>query len=57
MVFATIGMKLSVFRSHQDDLLHFFAQVDNLIFCTDIDGLLTALDCEHDPLEWHLFID
>ena len=45
------GTKISVFRSRQTDLAQFFAQVENLCFCTDVDGLLTALGYEHDPQE------
>ena len=49
--------KFFVFRSRQTDLTQFFAQDENLCFCTDVDGLLTALGYEHDPQEWRLFID
>jgi len=45
------GSKMSVFRSRQTDLTQFFAQYENLCFCTDVDGLLTALGYEHDPQE------
>lgn len=51
------GTKISVFRSRQADLVQFFAQEENLCFCTEVDGLLTALGYEHDPQEWRLFID
>ena len=51
------GTKISFFRSRQDDLTELFAQADNLVFCTDIDGLFTSLGCEYDPQEWRLFID
>lgn len=50
-------MKIIAFQSCQDDLTNFLAQVDKLIFFTDIDGLLTALACEHDLLEQRLFFD
>ncbi|XP_076307323.1 uncharacterized protein LOC143223336 isoform X2 [Tachypleus tridentatus] len=48
---------ISVFRSRQDDITKFFAQVDSLCFCVDIEGLFSALGCNYDPREWRLFID
>ncbi|MGR0202203.1 hypothetical protein, partial [Klebsiella pneumoniae] len=35
----------------------FFSTKDNLIFCSDIDGLINELGYNHNPKEWRLFID
>lgn len=51
------GTKISVFRRRQDDITKFFAQVDSLCFCIDIEGLFSSLGCDYDPQEWRLFID
>ena len=50
-------VKISVFRCRHEEFTKFFTQVDSLIFCSDIDGLLSVLGIEHDPREWRLFID
>ncbi|XP_076365233.1 uncharacterized protein LOC143254256 [Tachypleus tridentatus] len=51
------GTKISVFRSRQDDITKFFAQVDSLCFRVEIEGLFFALGCDYDPQECRLFID
>ena len=51
------GTNISCFRNRQDDIIKFFAKVDSLCFCVDVDGLFSALGCDHDPQEWRLFID
>ena len=35
----------------------FFITEDDLVFCYDVDGLMSALGIKHDPQEWRLFID
>jgi len=35
----------------------FFGKEDDLVFCYDVDSLMTALGIKHDPQEWRIFID
>jgi hypothetical protein len=51
------NVNVSVFRSHQKRLAQFFKKEDNLVACNDDDGLITALNINHKPEEWRLFID
>lgn len=51
------GTKISVFRKRHEDLTRFFKKIDSLTFCIDIDGLLSAFGCKHNPSEWRLFVD
>jgi hypothetical protein len=34
-----------------------FKKEVNLVACNDVDGLMTALNINHKPEEWRLFID
>ncbi|QQP34854.1 Uncharacterized protein FKW44_022893 [Caligus rogercresseyi] len=38
-------------------MAEFFEMEDKMTFCSDINGLLKELGCDHDPADWHLFID
>lgn len=49
-------MKVSVFLTRQEDMRTFFAEVDSLCFCTDIDRWFLPLVCQHDPQQLSLFI-
>lgn len=51
------GTRISVFRNRDKELTQFFKQSNSLTFCSDIDGLLSAFGCHHNPSEWRLFID
>ena len=46
-----------MYRKRQEDLVHFFKMERDLVACTDIDGLMQALNINHNPLECRLFID
>ena len=46
------GTKISVFRSRHEDLTKYFNQAGSLTFCSNINGLFSALGCDHDPTEW-----
>lgn len=50
-------VKVSVYRSRQKDLLPYFKHDNNLVACCDVNGLMTALNVEHKPQNWRLFID
>jgi UDP-N-acetylglucosamine transferase subunit ALG13 len=51
------NVKVSAFRSHQKRLAQFFKKAGNLVASNDVDGLMTALNINHKPEEWRLFID
>ena len=50
-------VRISLFRDRQKDLVQFFIIEGDLVYCTDIDGLIVALRITHDPDEWRLYID
>lgn len=52
------GTKITFYRTREKDLLPFFTQEDNLVFCQNVRGLLekTGLP-EYVPDDWRLFID
>jgi hypothetical protein len=35
----------------------FFSQKNDIVFCNDVCFVIEALGHQHDPSEWHLFID
>ena len=49
--------KISLFRARHRDMAEFFEMEDKMTFCSDINGLLKELGCDHDPADWRLFID
>jgi hypothetical protein len=52
------GVKFSWYRSHEKEFRKYYAQEDQLVFCTDIRNLLHQLgEKECDPSNWCLFID
>jgi len=52
------GVKFSWYRNREKEFRKYFAQEDQLVFCTDIRNLLHQLEeGEYDPSNWRLFID
>ena len=49
--------RISFFCDCQKDLVQFFLMEGDLVYCSDIDGLMAVLRVTHDPGEWRLFID
>ena len=49
--------KISLFRARHRDMAEFFEMEDKMTFCSDINGLLKELGCDHHPTDWRLFID
>ena len=43
------NVRISSFRSRHQQLVHFFRQKDDLVFCYNVDGLMNALGIKHDP--------
>ena len=55
-----MGMDATVtfYRKREEDLLKFFENQCNFVYCCNIPGLVTAMGAScYDPTEWHLFID
>ena len=55
-----LGMDATVtfYRKREENLLKFFENKCNFVYCCDIPGLVTALGATcYDPTEWRLFID
>lgn len=51
------GVKVSQYRNRQKDLTAFFTMHENLVACSDINGLMAALNIDYKTEEWRLFID
>nr|CAI5820804.1 unnamed protein product [Callosobruchus analis] len=52
------GTKITFYRTREKDLLPFFSQEDNLVFCHEIRGLMKEMGLSaYIPDEWRLFID
>nr|CAI5835337.1 unnamed protein product [Callosobruchus analis] len=52
------GTKITFYRTREKDLLPFFSQEDNLVFCHEIRGLMKEMVLSaYIPDEWRLFID
>ena len=52
-------VKISYYRTREEEFLEFFSDNDHCSFCVNIEDLLTKLGFEeaYDPDEWRLFID
>ena len=48
---------MSVYRKRHEDLVNFFKMERSLVACTDIDGLMQAVNINHNPLDQRLYID
>jgi hypothetical protein len=46
------NVRISSFRSRQEQLVPFFRKEDDLVCFYDVDGLMNALRIKHDPQEW-----
>ena len=42
---------------HREEFKDFFSQEDGVLFCNDVCSIMEVLDHEHNPNQWHLFID
>jgi hypothetical protein len=51
------NVTVSAFRARQKGLVPFFKMEGSLVTCNDVDGLMGALNINHNPEEWRLFID
>jgi hypothetical protein len=56
--FLSPGTKITFYREREKDLLQFFTEETTLVFCNDVEGLLTKMGLpKYTPNEWRLFID
>lgn len=51
------GVKITTYRKRHISLATFYSKEDELVFCNNIDGLMSALGHKHLSKEWRLFID
>jgi len=51
------GTTISSFRNRNENLARYYASAENICCCKNVDGLMTELGCEHNPVHWRLFID
>lgn len=51
------GTSFAWYRNREKDYIPFFAEDDELTYCTDIHGLMAKLGLLYDPSQWRLFID
>ena len=51
------GTKFSWYRTRDQEFVPFFAQEGDLVFCSNISGVMAAFGIEYVPKEWRLFID
>ena len=50
--------RITFYRTREKDFLQFFSQGDNLVFCSNIKGLLEKMGLpKYSPDDWRLFID
>ena len=51
------GVNVYGFRTRQQSFAQFFSMKGELVYCTDVDGIMLELGNSHKPEEWRLFID
>ncbi|KAL4703622.1 hypothetical protein ACJJTC_007649 [Scirpophaga incertulas] len=50
--------RISYYRIRETELISFFSEDADFVFCSDVPGLLMAMGMQkYDPSEWRLFID
>lgn len=47
----------TAYRKRHISLVTFYSKENSLVFCNNIDGLMSALGHNHQPEQWRLFID
>ena len=52
-----LGLRTSYFRKRNEDLVTYFTDVNNLTYCSNIEGFFSVFDMEHNYVNWRLFID
>jgi hypothetical protein len=49
--------EICFFHKHQNEFKEFFCQENALVFCINVCCVIEALENQHNPTEWCLFID
>ncbi|CAH2096329.1 unnamed protein product [Euphydryas editha] len=52
-----LGVSSSWFRYCEKQFTPYFAQEDELVYCTNIEGLMETFKILYDPAHWRIFID
>lgn len=50
-------VKVTFYRKRHSSLVPYFSKEDGLVFCNDVNGLMSQLGQNHVATEWRLFID
>ena len=51
------SVKVTTFRTRNQEFEQFFKIVGYFTYCKDIDGLMDVMHMRHGPEQWRLFID
>ncbi|GBN23316.1 hypothetical protein AVEN_241342-1 [Araneus ventricosus] len=51
------GTPFSWFRNSEQEFIQFISQAGELVYCSDIPGLIASFKVQYKPDEWSLFID
>ena len=51
------SVKVTIFRTRNQEFKQFFKTVGYFTYCKDTDGLMDAMHMSHSPEQWRLFID
>lgn len=51
------GTSFAWYRHREKDFLSYFFHEGNLVFCSDLEGLMAQFHIQYDSSEWRLFID
>ena len=49
--------KVSFYRYREKNPIKIFKMKENLLFCDNLEGLITAMGTSYTPSEWRLYID
>lgn len=51
------GTSFSWFRNREKAFVPYFSQGDQLVYCSDVPGLMKMFNIQHEAKDWRLFID
>jgi hypothetical protein len=51
------GTSFSWYRNREKEFIPYFSQDGDLVYCSDVFGLMEKFNIEYDVNEWRLFID
>lgn len=53
----TPGTSVTVYRNREAQFVQFFSSKQDLVYCNNIEGLVTSMGIDYDANQWRLFID